>query len=213
MTEYTTPDGIEARSMAIIAGELEELRKRRGTAPARSSLEEAVARRVIHATADFDFDENLVFTHDAADRALGLLRGGCAIVTDTNMALTGINKQVLAGFGGRALCFMADEDVARDARERGVTRAEASVDKAARTVQPPLIYAVGNAPTALLRIAALRDTGSFSPDLLIAVPVGFVNVVEAKELCLGFDIPCIVARGRKGGSAVAAAILNALLYS
>ena len=211
MNAYTKPGDIEARSMALIGEELQDIRARRGTDTARSPLEEAIVRRVIHTTADFDFDENLLFTNHAADRALDLLRGGCTIITDTNMALAGINKTVLASFGGRAFCFMADEDIAQTARTRGVTRAEASVDKAA-FLPPPLIYAVGNAPTALLRIAALRGSGGFSPDLVIAVPVGFVNVVEAKELCLGFDIPCIVARGRKGGSAVAAAIVNAMLY-
>jgi precorrin-8X/cobalt-precorrin-8 methylmutase len=213
MIEYTTPEGIEARSLAIIGEELKELRGQRGADNARSALEEAIVRRVIHTTADFDFDGNLVFTRGAAETARGLLRGGCTVITDTNMALAGISKRVLAGFGGKALCFIADEDVARDARERGVTRAEASVDKAARTVQPPFIYAAGNAPTALLRIAALHEAGTFCPGLLIAVPVGFVNVVEAKELCLGLDIPCIAARGRKGGSAVAAAIVNAILYA
>jgi precorrin-8X/cobalt-precorrin-8 methylmutase len=185
--------------------------------PPRRPIEEAIIRRVIHATADFDFDANIVFTHNAAEKAYHLLHEGCTVVTDTNMALAGINKTLLAEFGGSAVCFMADEETALAAKKNGSSRAQASVDRAANLSPPqagssgPLIYAVGNAPTALFRIAELHKAGRFTPSLVIASPVGFVNVVEAKEIFLTLDIPCIITRGRKGGSAVAAAILNALL--
>jgi precorrin-8X/cobalt-precorrin-8 methylmutase len=209
--EYLSPDHIERRSFAIIA---EELRIRRGTkVPAeRGPLEERILMRVIHATADFDYDDTIVFTHDAAETGKRLLRDGTCIVTDTRMAMAGINKTVLADYGGEVHCFMSDEDVAAAARANGVTRAQAAVDKAA-SLSRPLIFAVGNAPTALLRINDLMTSGKLAPRLIIGVPVGFVNVEPAKELFLNSPIPCIIARGRKGGSAVAAAIINALLYA
>jgi len=215
---YTKPEDIEKRSFEIIGEELAVLRRQRKLeAPCpetqrleRTPLEETVIQRVIHATADFDFDANTVFTHNAAEKAYYLLHEGCTVVTDTNMALAGLNKALLAGFGGSAICFMADEETALAAKKNGSSRAQASVDRAA-SLSLPLIYAVGNAPTALLRIAELHKAGTFTPSLVIASPVGFVNVVEAKELFLTMGIPCIVTLGRKGGSAVAAAILNALL--
>jgi precorrin-8X/cobalt-precorrin-8 methylmutase len=221
--DYTKPEDIETRSFEIIDKELEELAALRGQGtreasgpgmprPKRTSIEEAVIRRVIHATADFDFDANTVFTHNAAEKAHHLLhKESCTVVTDTNMVLAGLNKTRLAMFGGSAFCFMADEEIALAAKKNGSTRAQASVDRAAN-LPFPLIYAVGNAPTALLRIAELHKAGIFTPSLVIASPVGFVNVVEAKELFLTLGIPSIITRGRKGGSAVAAAILNALLY-
>jgi precorrin-8X/cobalt-precorrin-8 methylmutase len=214
--DYTKPEDIEKRSFEIISEKLAVLRERRkqdlkGRTPLHTSIEEAVIQRVIHATADFDFDANIVFTHNAAEKAYRLLHEGCTVVTDTNMALAGLNKTLLAGFGGIAVCFMADEATALAAKKNGSSRAQASVDRAAN-LSLPLIYAVGNAPTALLRIAELHKAGTFTPSLVIASPVGFVNVVEMKELFLTLDIPGIITRGRKGGSAVAATILNALLY-
>ena len=217
--DYTKPEDIETQSFEIIGEELAVLRRQRKQEtsdtvpriPNRTTIEEAVIRRVIHATADFDFDATMVFTHNAAEKAYHLLHEGCTVVTDTNMALAGLNKTILAEFGGRAICFMADEETALMAKKNGSSRAQASVDRAA-VLSLPLIYAVGNAPTALFRIAELHRTGTFTPSLVIASPVGFVNVVEAKELFLTSDIPGIITRGRKGGSAVAAAILNALLY-
>jgi precorrin-8X/cobalt-precorrin-8 methylmutase len=213
--DYTKPEEIEKRSFEIIGEELAALRKQREGSclsihTPRTSFEEAVIKRVIHATADFDFETNITFTHNAAEKAYKLLREGCTVVTDTNMALAGLNKTLLAGFGGSAGCFMADEETALAAKKSGASRARASVDRAAR-LSLPLIYAVGNAPTALFRIAELHKAGTFTPSLVIASPVGFVNVVEAKELFLTIDIPSIVTRGRKGGSAVAAAIMNAFL--
>ncbi|MDR2551730.1 MAG: precorrin-8X methylmutase [Treponema sp.] len=205
------PEEIEQRSFSIIEAELSRIHAEAGISRQRSPLEETIVRRVIHATADFDFDANLVFTHEAERIALELVCNGPTIITDTNMALAGINTGALEFFAGRALCFMGDADVAEAAREHNTTRASASIDKASR-LQEPLVFAIGNAPTALFRIHHLLREGLLQARLVIACPVGFVNVVEAKELFLDSGLPCIVARGRKGGSAVAAAIVNALLY-
>jgi precorrin-8X/cobalt-precorrin-8 methylmutase len=207
--KYEHPDAIEQHSFEIITN---ELRLKGESGVKRSPLEEGILKRVIHATADFDFAENLIFTHNAAETGLALLRSGAGIITDTQMAMTGINKKALEKYGGMVRCFIADEDVARIAKEQGTTRATAAIDKVAAEHTEGLLFAVGNAPTALLRIHELVQQGRLSPGLVIAVPVGFVNVVESKELFMDIQIPCIIARGRKGGSAVAAAIINAMLY-
>lgn len=144
-------------------------------------------------------------------KAKDALRKGATIVTDTNMALAGISKATLAKLGGKAVCFMAEEQVAKEAKERGVTRAAVSMEHAAK-LEGPVIFAIGNAPTALIRLHEMIEAGEINPALIIGVPVGFVNVVESKELFLGGRTPYIIARGRKGGSNVAAAICNALLY-
>lgn len=196
------PKEIEKRSFEIIASELAV------SIPAENEL---VVKRVIHATADFDFAENLCFSEHAVEKALAALRGGCDIVTDTQMARSGINKRILAELGGEVHCFMSDEDVAAEAVRRGTTRAEISMEKAAKLAKP-CIFAIGNAPTALLAIHDLVTAGKLSCALVIGAPVGFVNIIEAKEKIMTLDIPYIVARGRKGGSGVAAAICNALIY-
>lgn len=170
-----------------------------------------IIKRVIHTTADFDYVDNLVFSENVVRHALETIRGGCHIVTDTNMAKAGINKTALQRYGAKVSCFMADEDVAEEAKRRGVTRAAVSMEKAAR-IEEPLIFAIGNAPTALIRLYELIGEQKIKPSLIVGVPVGFVNVVEAKELIMQTDVPTIVARGRKGGSNVAAAIINSLLY-
>ncbi|MBS6447588.1 MAG: precorrin-8X methylmutase [Clostridiales bacterium] len=196
------PKEIEKRSFEIIASELAV------SIPAENEL---VVKRVIHATADFDFAENLCFSEHAVEKALAALRGGCDIVTDTQMARSGINKKILAELGGEVHCFMSDEDVAAEAVRRGTTRAEISMEKAAKLAKP-CIFAIGNAPTALLAIHDLVTAGKLSCALVIGAPVGFVNIIESKEKIMTLDIPYIVARGRKGGSGVAAAICNALIY-
>jgi precorrin-8X/cobalt-precorrin-8 methylmutase len=145
------------------------------------------------------------------EKAREALRNGACIVTDTQMAKAGINKKTLAKFGGEVYCFISDEDVAETAKENGTTRATASMDKAA-ALGKPLIFAIGNAPTALVRLYELIQEKKLQPELIIGVPVGFVNVVQSKELILETDVPVIVARGRKGGSNIAACICNALLY-
>jgi len=206
--EIARPEEIERRSMEIIQRELEEL----GPLPPADCL--AVVKRVIHTTADFDYRETLYFSPGAARAGIEALKAGAWVVTDTNMARAGVSKSALEKLGGRVLCFMAEEEVAREAKARGETRAVISMEAAARldTGGAPLILAIGNAPTALARACGLMGEGRLSPALLIGAPVGFVNVAESKELAMKAPCPRIIARGRKGGSTVAAAILNALLY-
>ena len=203
--EHLLPEEIEQRSFEIIT---EELKKRGISLPEE---QEMITKRVIHTSADFDYADTLVYSKDAVAIARELLKCGADIVTDTNMALAGINKKALAKLGGQAHCFMADEDVARVAKERGVTRAVVSMEKA-RNIEKHVIFAVGNAPTALIRLYEMIQEGSWHPEFVIGVPVGFVNVEAAKELIMETEVPYIVNRGRKGGSNVAAAICNALLY-
>ena len=196
------PMEIERESFRIITEELGDRPLDPEQAP--------IIKRVIHTTADFDYADNLCFSPNAVALAKAAIRGGATVVTDTQMALSGINKRTLARFGGEVKCFMADEDVAAEAKRLGVTRARVSMDKGA-ALGENVIFAVGNAPTALIRLRELMD-GGYRPRLIIGVPVGFVNVVASKELILEGPVPCIVARGRKGGSNVAACIVNALLY-
>lgn len=170
-----------------------------------------VIKRVIHASADLEYAERLSFGADAVAAGVRALRGGATVVCDTTMAVAGINKRVLGSLGGKAVCFIADDEVARDAKRRGTTRSAVSMEHAARLASP-LVFAIGNAPTALIRLCELIDEGVLAPELVIGVPVGFVNVVESKELLERTDVARIVARGRKGGSTIAAAIVNALLY-
>ena len=203
MLEHIAPMDIEKRSFEIITELLGEKRF--------DPENEPVIKRAIHTTADFDYADNLVFSPHAVQKGIEALRGGCDIVTDTQMAKAGINKTILGRLGGQVHCFMSDEDVAREAKARGVTRAIVSMERAA-ALEKPCIFAIGNAPTALIRIRELIDAGKLTPALIVGVPVGFVNVVESKELILELDTPHIVARGRKGGSNVAAAICNAMLY-
>ena len=198
----TDPMEIEKRSMEIIESAL----------PAGIPEEnKAVVKRVIHCTADFDYAENLTFSENVVRKALDALRSGCDIVTDTQMALSGINKVAASKLGCTVHCFMSDPDVAHQAQERGCTRAVVSMEKAAK-LNRPLIFVIGNAPTALLKIRELIDSGKIKPLLVIGVPVGFVNIIESKDAIMETDVPYIVAKGRKGGSGVAAAIVNALMY-
>ena len=205
----TRPGEIERGSMAIIDAELAA----RGIALPEDSA--AVIRRCIHASADFDYAENLRFTPDAARRAVEALRAGAQIVTDTNMAKAGVSLPGLRRLGGAVHCFMAEPEVAAAAKARGTTRAAAAVEHAAARF-PEAVYAVGNAPTALFTLADRIGEG-LRPALVVAVPVGFVNVTESKErvfeVCAAAGVPCIAAMGRKGGSSIAAAILNALIYT
>lgn len=207
---HTLPGDIERTSLAIIAEEL----ARRGLTPPPE--QEAVVRRVVHATADFEYAENLRFTPEAVRRGAEALAAGAVIVTDTNMALAGVSKPTLAKLGGAAFCYMADPAVAAAAKEAGTTRAVAAMKYAARQ-HPGAVFAVGNAPTALFALCDAMEAGDFRPALIIGVPVGFVNVVESKErlmsLCEKLGVPAIAAMGRKGGSSVAAAVCNALLYT
>ena len=206
--EHILPADIEKESFRIIGQELSE----KGIA--LESETEAVVKRVIHTTADFDYASTLAFSPDCIEKACALLKAGAHIVTDTNMAVSGINKKALSSLGGDVHCFMACEEVAKEASERSVTRAYVSMEKAF-SIDAPLIFAVGNAPTALVSLCDQMEKGLL-PRLVIGVPVGFVNVEASKELlektCAEKDVPYIVNRGRKGGSTVAVAICNALLY-
>ena len=203
--EYVRPQDIEKRSFAIITKELEE----KGITIPKE--QEMVTKRAIHTSADFEYAETMTYSKHAIVVAKQLIKNGADIVTDTNMALAGINKKELQKYGGSAHCFMADEDVAKIAKERGVTRATVSMEKASH-IEKPVIFAIGNAPTALIELYEMIQKGSYRPAFIIGVPVGFVNVEAAKELIIKTDVPYIINRGRKGGSNVAAAICNALLY-
>lgn len=203
MIERIKPMDIEKRSFEIITEILGDTRL--------DPENELVIKRVIHTTADFEYVQNLVFSDHAVQKGIEALRNGCDIVTDTQMAKSGINKTILSKLGGQVHCFMSDSDVAAEAKERGITRAIVSMERAAK-LDKPCIFAIGNAPTALISLHEQMEAGKLNPALIIGVPVGFVNVVESKELIIAANVPHIVARGRKGGSNVAAAICNAMLY-
>jgi precorrin-8X/cobalt-precorrin-8 methylmutase len=201
--EFMNPGMIEQKSFEIINSLLGNHEFSPLCAP--------IVKRIIHTTGDLEYADLVEFSEGAVESGLGAIAAGSAIVTDTMMAAAGINKRVLALFGGSVACYMSDVDVAQSARERGSTRACASMEKA---VHDPhnRIFAIGNAPTALIRLADLIDSGTIAPALVIGVPVGFVNVVEAKRRIKETGIPWIVTNGRKGGSTVAAATINAFLY-
>ena len=203
--EYVRPQDIEKRSFAIISKELEE----KGIVLPKE--QELVTKRAIHTSADFDYAKTMTYSDHAVEIAKRLIQNGADIVTDTNMALAGVNKKELAKYGGEAHCFMAEEEVAKIAKERGVTRATVSMEKAAQ-IEKPVIFAIGNAPTALIELYEMIKSGKYRPAFISGVPVGFVNVEAAKDLILKTDVPYIINRGRKGGSNIAAAICNALLY-
>lgn len=201
--ENVHPGDIERRSFEIITEEL-------GNTPLIPGTE-LIVKRCIHTSADFDYAANLCFSDGVVEKALAAIQSGASIITDTQMAKAGINKTALAKHGGQVHCFMSDEDVAKEAKATGSTRAVVCMDKAA-AMNEDFIFAIGNAPTALVRLYELIKEGKVHPKLIIGVPVGFVNVVQSKELIMQTDIPYIVARGRKGGSNIAACICNALLY-
>lgn len=204
--QHVKPAEIETRSFEMIGEELASM----GIVLDKDN--ELVIKRAIHTSADFDYAQNLCFSPHATKIGIEALLKGTSIVTDTTMAQSGINKRVLGKMGGEAMCFIADEDIKAAAKESGLTRSAVSMDKAAH-MEKPLIFAIGNAPTALVRLYELITEGKMiKPALIIGVPVGFVNVVESKELIRSLDVPFIIARGRKGGSNVAASIVNALLY-
>ena len=201
--EIVRPEEIEKRSMEIITS---ELKGRTWSEPKFS-----IVKRCIHTSADFDYADNLEFSDDAENIGVRALRNGAHIVTDTKMAASGINKNILSSFGGNVHCFISDDDVINEAKKRGETRATISMEKAAE-LKGELIFALGNAPTALFSLCRLVKEGKVRPSLIIGVPVGFVNVVESKNAVKELGIPYIVANGRKGGSNIAATICNAMMY-
>ena len=202
--EVVNPSDIEKRSFEIISEILGERK-----IPA---LHEPVIKRVIHTTADFEYVDILKISEQAVEKGIEALKSGAGIVTDTKMASVGINKRALSKYGGKVSCFMDDETVAKEAKERNVTRASICMEKGAEDANNR-IFVIGNAPTALIRLYELIKEGRVKPALVVGVPVGFVNVVESKELIKTAGVPFIVSDGRKGGSNVAAAIVNALLYN
>ena len=201
--ENVKPRDIERRSFEIITEELGDKKL--------DPEKELIIKRCIHTSADFEYADSLCFSEGAVEKAMEALKNGACIVTDTQMGRSGINKRALARYGGEVYCFISDEDVAETAKKNGTTRATASMDKAAE-MKKPLIFAIGTAPTALVRLYELMEEGKINPALIIGVPVGFVNVVQSKELIMESKAPYIVAKGRKGGSNIAACICNALLY-
>lgn len=203
--ENIKPSQIEARSFEIIGEILAEEGKE------VDPRYEHIIKRCIHTSADFDYADSMYFSEGVEERIREAIRQGATIVTDTRMAQSGINKKRITEYGGEVLCFIGDEDVAKEAKERGLTRSYISMEKASR-LEGPVIFAIGNAPTALFSIVELAEQGKLDPVAVIGVPVGFVNVVESKERLIDAGIPCIVARGRKGGSNIAACIVNAIQY-
>lgn len=203
------PAAIERCSMEIIGAELERMQLK---IPEENL---PVVKRAIHASADFDYAENLSFLNSPVAAGMTAVKAGRPIVTDTNMARAGIHAASLSAYGGTVSCFMADPEVASQAHEQGTTRAEIAMEKAARDFYAPVLV-IGNAPTALISVARMIEEEAFVPSLVIGVPVGFVNVEESKEyatrVCRKAGIPAILAMGRKGGSSVAAAIMNAIIY-
>lgn len=203
--EIVRPEEIEKRSMEIITS---ELGGRTWPEP-----EFSIVRRCIHTSADFDYADNLVFSPDAARIGVDAIRSGADIVTDTKMAAAGVNKKKLSAYGGSVHCYISDDDVMAEAKDRGCTRATVCMERGAEvSLRKPTIFAIGNAPTALIRLAELIDSGEARPALVVGAPVGFVNVVESKEIMMERNVPFIIPKGRKGGSNIAATICNAMIY-
>lgn len=206
MKENLSPKEIEKKSFEIIDMELQKLGK---------NLEidnELVIKRAIHTSADFSYAENLIFSKDVVKKSVKIFKNGCTIITDTNMVKSGINKIACEKLGIEVKCFIADEDIVQEAKKNNSTRATESMIKS-KQFDGNLIFAIGNAPTALIKLDEMIKNNEINPKLIIGVPVGFVNVVESKELIMQNEkIDFIVARGRKGGSNIAASIVNAILY-
>lgn len=203
--EEVRPMEIEARSFNIIR---EELNQRKVQLPKEAA---PIIMRCIHTSADFSYVTDLYFGNDPISAANRALMNKESIITDTQMAMAGINKKKLATFGGKIHCFMSDDSVAKEANLRGITRAVVSMERAAKLGGHPII-AIGNAPTALIHLCEMIEAGEISPSLVIGAPVGFVNVIPAKRMLTDLDIPQITVQGNKGGSNIAACICNALMY-
>lgn len=203
MEYITDPRTIEKKSMEIIDEAL---------GPIKCGPDELrIIKRVIHTTADFEYRDNLTFHNQPIEAAIKALSNGRKIVTDTMMASAGINKSILKKRGIGLTCLISNDETANLARAKGITRAMASMELAAQDKENG-IFVIGNAPTALFRLMELFQEGELRPDLVIGVPVGFVGAAESKEALAQVPLPSILSRGRKGGSNVAAAIINAILY-
>ena len=207
---FVKPEMIEKESMRLIE---EGMDKKRIAFYSKRELK--IVKRCIHTSADFDYQYNMIFSKDVVGNAFEIFKRGAVVVCDTAMAAAGINKRVLGELNSEVRSFIADEDLAKEAAERGITRSAICIERAASLYEKskkPVIIAVGNAPTALIKLHEMIKDGSFIPDLIIGVPVGFVNVVESKELILSDNCKCIVSAGRKGGSNIAACIVNSIMY-
>ncbi len=204
-TYSTSPEGIESKSMLIIEEELGS------TIEKFSPVAAAIVKRVIHTTADFEYADLLTASSGAYEKALELFKKGQqVIVTDTNMIAVGINKELLNSLDSQVKCLVAEEETRRLALKEGLTRSIVNIRRAAEQY-PEAIFAIGNAPTALYELLRLAEEDQFRPTLVIGVPVGFVEAAESKEELLKSKLPHIAIRGRKGGSTVAVAIINALM--
>ncbi len=202
MNYLKNPMGIEEKSFEIIGEEM-------GT-HSFTDEELLIVKRAIHTTADFEYKDLIEISRDAIETGKSLFTEGATIYTDTNMALNGINKMALAKTNSKVICYVNEPEVHAEAKEKNITRSMAAVEKACEDNVD--IFVFGNAPTALFRLKELIKEGKANPKLIIAVPVGFVGAAESKENMNELNIPYIRVKGRKGGSTVAAAIVNALMY-
>ncbi len=210
MSDYITiPNQITDKSFEMIQDEIDKIDP---NYKFNSAIEEATIKRAIHTTADFDYLQNLKFTHDAITKIAHVMQNGGTIFTDTTMALAGMNKRKLDAIGCHYHCYISEPEVFARAKERGITRSMAAIEVAAE-VPTEKVFVVGNAPTALYKILEMTKAGKLSPDAVIGVPVGFVEAAESKQALYESDVPAIVALGRKGGSNLAAAMVNAVLYN
>ncbi|CEK34406.1 cobalt-precorrin-8X methylmutase [[Clostridium] sordellii] len=209
MEYIKNPMMIESKSFEIIQGIIDEIRP---DYKFKNEIEEKIIKRAIHTTADFEYLDILKISEEAVEKLVNGLKNKATIYTDTNMALSGINKRKLEALGCKYKCFVSDEEVAKLAKEKGITRSMAAVEVASRE-EGKKIFVLGNAPTALYKVIEMRNNSQLDVEAVVGVPVGFVGAEESKDELAKTDIPYIISKGRKGGSNLAAAIINAILYS
>ena len=209
MEYIKNPMEIESKSFEIIQGIIDEIRP---GYEFKNEVEEKIIKRAIHTTADFEYLDILKISEEAVEKLVNGLKNKATIYTDTNMALSGINKRKLEALGCKYKCFVSDEEVAKLAKEKGITRSMAAVEVASRE-EGKKIFVLGNAPTALYKVIEMSNNGQLAVEAVVGVPVGFVGAEESKVELAKTDIPYIISKGRKGGSNLAAAIINAILYS
>ena len=203
------PMMIENKSFEIIQGIIDEIRP---DYKFKNDIEEKIIKRAIHTTADFEYLDILKISETAVEKISNALKNKATIYTDTNMALSGINKRKLDALGCKYKCFVSDEEVAKLAKEKGITRSMAAVEVASKE-EGKKVFVLGNAPTALYKVIEMHNTKQLEVEAVVGVPVGFVGAEESKDELEKTDIPFIISKGRKGGSNLAAAIINAILYA
>lgn len=209
MEYIKNPMMIESKSFEIIQGIIDKIRP---DYKFKNEIEEKIIKRAIHTTADFEYLDILKISEEAVEKLVNGLKNKATIYTDTNMALSGINKRKLEALGCKYKCFVSDEEVAKLAKEKGITRSMAAVEVASRE-EGKKIFVLGNAPTALYKVIEMSNNSQLDVEAVVGVPVGFVGAEESKDELAKTDIPYIISKGRKGGSNLAAAIINAILYS